>query len=91
MLYPVVYSDKPYDLTPWAESLVNRSPAFNPEWPTLGLIHKFNGWEYELEWRLLSVSNHMKPDHDWPAPTPHKGFRWIEDGGGQQASLSYYL
>ena len=78
-LYPVVYSDKLYDLTPWAESLVNGSLAFNPELPTLGLIHKFNGWEYEREWRVLSVSTDVKSDHDWPAPTP-QGFsldrRW---------------
>ena len=73
-LYPVVYSDKPYDLTPWAESLVNGSLAFNPELPTLGLIHKFKGWEYEREWRVLSVSTDVKSDHDWPAPTPPRVF-----------------
>jgi hypothetical protein len=69
-LYPVVYKNKPYDLTPWAVSLVDGSPVFNPQWPTLGLIHKFNGWEYEREWRLLSVSEEVKLNHDWPVPTP---------------------
>jgi hypothetical protein len=73
-LYPVAYCDKPYDLTPWAVSLVDGSSVFNPEWPTLGLTHKFNGWEYEREWRLLSVSAEVKPDHDWPVPTPTRVF-----------------
>jgi len=73
-LYPVVYRDKPYDLTPWAVSLVDGSPVFNPQWPTLGLIHKFNGWEYEREWRSISVSLEIEPDHDRPAPTPTRVF-----------------
>ena len=64
----------PYDLTSWAESLVNGSSTFNPEWPILGLIHKFKGWEYEREWRVLSVSQDIKPDHDWPVPTPTRVF-----------------
>jgi hypothetical protein len=53
---------------------VNVSHDFNPEWPILGLIHKFEGWEYEREWRLLAVSNDVKADHDWPVPTPTKVF-----------------
>jgi hypothetical protein len=73
-LYPVLYSDKPYDLTPWAESLVDGSLAFNPDWPILGLIHKFKGWEYEREWRVLSVSADVKADHDWQVPTPTRVF-----------------
>ena len=73
-LYPVVYSDLPYNLTPWAESLVNGSLDFNPESPILGLIHKFEGWEYEREWRVLEVSNDVKADHDWPVPTPTRVF-----------------
>jgi hypothetical protein len=73
-LYPVVYGDKPYDLTPWGVSLVDGSPAFNPQWPILGLVHKFNGWESEQEWRVLSVSTEVKPDHDWPVPTPTRVF-----------------
>jgi hypothetical protein len=66
--------DIQFVLTPWAESLVNGSLTFNPEWPILGLIHKFKGWEYEREWRVLSVSQDIKPDHDWPVPTPTRVF-----------------
>jgi|SRR5271170_1501932 len=75
-LYTVVYCDKPYDLTPWAKSLVNGSSlgVFNPHGPILALIHKFVGWEYEREWRSISVSLGIEPDHDRPVPTPTKVF-----------------
>jgi hypothetical protein len=44
-LYPVVYSDKPYDLTPWAKSTVNGSAsgAFNPHGPMLAFISSSAG------------------------------------------------
>ena len=75
-LYPVVYSDEPYDLTPWAKSLVNgsSSSAFNPHGPMLALIHKYKGWENEREWRVLEVSNEVKADHAWSVPTPSRLF-----------------
>jgi len=75
-LYPVVYSDEPYDLTAWAKSLVNGSSsgAFNPHGPILALVHKFKGWEYEREWRVLEVSNDVKADYDWSVPTPTRVF-----------------
>jgi len=53
---------------------VNGSLDFNPEWPTLGLIHKFKAWEYEREWRVLEVSKDAKADHDWPVATPTRVF-----------------
>ena len=75
-LYPVVYSDKPYDLTPWAKSLVNGSSSgvFNPHGPILALVHKFSGWEYEREWRVISVLPAIEPDHDWTLPTASRVF-----------------
>ena len=70
-LYPVVYSDQLYDLTPWAEKLAGPDrQAFNPECPLLGVLHKFDGWEYENEWRLVEVSKAVIDDHNWPVPTP---------------------
>jgi len=75
-LYPVVYSDKPYDLTPWAKSLVNGSSSgvFNPHGPILALVHKFSGWEYEREWRVISVLPAIEPDHDRTVPTATRVF-----------------
>lgn len=75
-LYPVVYSDKPYDLTPWAKSLVNGSSSspFNPNWPILALVHKFKGWEYERQWRVISVLPGIEIDHDWTVPTATRVF-----------------
>jgi len=73
-MYPVIYSDKPYDLTPWGISLVNGSTIFNPQWPTLALIFKFKDWEYEREWRALEVSQAKIDDHGWTVPAPVRVF-----------------
>jgi hypothetical protein len=74
ILYPIVYSDEPYNLTPWAETLVNGSDAFNAEGPILGLIHKFKDWEYEREWRVIKVLPSVEPDHAWAVPTATRVF-----------------
>lgn len=73
-MYPVIYCDKPYDLTPWGISLVNGSNIFNPQWPTLALIFKFKDWEYEQEWRALEVSQAKIDDHGWTVPVPVRVF-----------------
>lgn len=74
-LYPVVYSERIYDLTPWAETLVaGRRDNFNPEAPVLAVIHKFVGWKYEKEWRLLEVTKEIKDDHSCQVPPPTKIF-----------------
>ena len=73
-LYPVVYSKEIYDLTPWVQTLVttpNRA-EFNTELPILSVIHKFDGWRYEEEWRQVLITNTVIADHDWQVPTPSR-------------------
>jgi len=70
-LYPVIYSHQLYDMTPWAEKLADPDlQKFNSECPLLGVLHKFDGWEYEKEWRLVSVTNTVIEDHTFAVPTP---------------------
>ena len=74
-LYPVIYSNELYDLTPWAERLAIRDRQdFNPECPLLGVLHKFGGWKYEEEWRVVEVTKAVVEDHDWQVPTPTRIF-----------------
>ena len=74
-LYPVFYSELLYDLTPWAEKLVDPSREdFNTHCLILGVLHKFEGWRYENEWRLVEVTQSVIPDHDFQAPTPARIF-----------------
>lgn len=74
-LYPVIYSPKLYDLTTFAKKLVgpNRH-EFNPSSPLLGIMHKFDGWRYEQEWRVVSITDSVVGDHNWPVPTPSRVF-----------------
>lgn len=70
-LYPIIYSEALYDLTPWAESLVHPDRKdFNTECLILTVLYKFAGWQYEHEWRLVEVTQAVIPDHNFPAPTP---------------------
>jgi hypothetical protein len=74
-LYPVIYSNRLYDLTSWAEKLVIEDrQAFNPDAPLLGILHKFDGWKYEEEWRLVSVTQAIIDDHNMALPTPTRVF-----------------
>ena len=74
-LYPVVYSNQLYDLTPWAEKLAGPDrQEFNPHCPLLGVLHKFDGWKYEEEWRVVKVMQAMVDDHNWSVPTPRRIF-----------------
>ena len=74
-LYPVIYSPKLYDLTAYAQKLVgpNRQ-EFNPSSPLLGVLHKFDGWSYEQEWRVVSMTNTVVNDHNWSVSTPTRVF-----------------
>jgi len=70
-LYPVIYSRQLYDLTPYAEKLVAQDrEKVNPLWPILGVIHKFDGWKYEEEWRFVSIGPNVSADQNWRVPTP---------------------
>jgi hypothetical protein len=70
-LYPVRYHRDLCDLTWWVKELVEEaSQEFNPEGPLLMLLHKFDGWEYEREWRMVKVSTDIESDHCVGVPTP---------------------
>jgi hypothetical protein len=70
-LYPVIYSNELYDLTRWAVKLAGPDRLeFNPEGPLLGVLHKFDGWKYEEEWRVVSVTPMVTADENWPVPSP---------------------
>jgi len=87
-LYRVIYSNQLYDLTPWAEGLaIANRQEFNPDCPLLGVLHKFDGWKYEEEWRVVSVTEAVIEDHDWPVPTPTRIFL----GSKMEASKSKEL
>jgi hypothetical protein len=38
------------------------------------VLHKFDGWKYEEEWRLVSVTLAVTEDHNFPVPTPTRIF-----------------
>lgn len=72
-LYPVVYSSKLYGLRLYAEKLVavNRQ-EFTPMLPLLAMLHKFDGWQYEEEWRMIFEQGIAIDDQ--PAPIPSRIF-----------------
>jgi hypothetical protein len=68
-LYPVVYSSQLYDLTPYAEKLAAPDhQEFSTMLPLLAMLHKFDGWKYEEEWRTVFEKEVVMDDHDRPAP-----------------------
>jgi hypothetical protein len=75
ILYPVIYSPMLYDLTAFAKKLVgpNRKD-FNPSSPLLGVLHKFDGWKYEEEWRAVTYTSGVAGDYNWTVPTPSRVF-----------------
>jgi hypothetical protein len=74
-LYPVVYSPELFDLTPWAEKLVTgRRQDFTTVFPLLGVLQKFEGWQYEQEWRYVSFNEAPTPDRHRPMPRPSRVF-----------------
>jgi hypothetical protein len=74
-LYPVVYSKRLYDLTPYVEQLVMEDRQnLNHFYPHLCVLHKFLGWEYEKEWRVVKVKDAKTAGRALPAPTPSRIF-----------------
>lgn len=51
-VYPVIYRDTPFDLTPFLVANV-KQPTPAPLWPMLTSIHKTADWSNEKEWRLV--------------------------------------
>jgi hypothetical protein len=74
-LYPVVYSEEIYDLRPFVESLASGPrKEFKPLIPLVAMLHKFEGWEYEREWRLMDETEVVEPDRPRAAPVPTRIF-----------------
>jgi len=74
-IFPVIYSDKPYNLNPWIEKLVAEDTnEFNPDWLVLGLLHKYCKWRYEKEWRVVPNIVTKISGGVWPVPAPSKFF-----------------
>jgi hypothetical protein len=70
-LFPVIYTNKTYDLTPWAVTLVSPDRGrFNTELLILCLIYKCDEWKYEEEWRMVRVTPTEELDQNCPVPTP---------------------
>jgi hypothetical protein len=74
-LYPVIYSDELIDLAPWAEKLVTgKREEFTTTFPLLGVLQKYEGWQYEQEWRYVSFQETPAPDLARPMPLPSRVF-----------------
>jgi len=74
-LYPVVYSDQIFDLAPYAHALTGPERGDSKDvYPLLCVIHKFIGWEYEKEWRVVKVTGVKTSGRDLSAPTPSRIF-----------------
>ncbi len=77
-LYPVLYSDEFYDLRFFIEGLTSYAAGshqqFRPMIPLLAMLHKFKGWAYEKEWRLIQETDNIVPDRPQTTPTPSKIF-----------------
>jgi hypothetical protein len=74
-LYPIIYSPNLYDLTGWSETLVGTDRRqFNPIRPLLAALHKFEGWQYEREWRVVMIEPKLTEDRCWEVPTAARLF-----------------
>ncbi len=74
-LFPVIYSPKLYDLTAFMQKLAGPNQAeVTPASLLLAVLHKFDGWSYEQEWRVVSLANKVIGDYNLPVPTPTRIF-----------------
>jgi Protein of unknown function (DUF2971) len=63
-IYPVIYSPHLYSLTTYVRGLASADRSeFQVNEPLLGVLHKYEGWEYEHEWRALFFTDRIAPDH----------------------------
>jgi hypothetical protein len=87
-LFPVIYTSKIYDLTEYAKGLSNMNHNdFRDIWPLLSLLHKYEGWKYEQEWRVVSITEKETPDHNWPMPKASRVFIGSEMNEAGQAEI----
>jgi hypothetical protein len=73
-LYPVVYSADLYDLNKFAEALAGPGQNFRPMMPLLAMLYKFEGWQYEHEWRFVREVPQVQADTVVSAPVPSRVF-----------------
>jgi len=72
-LYPVLYSRKFYNLDRFMTDLTSGSgDQLRSMIPLLAMLHKFDGWRYEEEWRLIRETEAIEADHNWDAPIPSR-------------------
>jgi hypothetical protein len=88
-LYPVIYSKDLYDMTPLERGAVSENRRdFNPLGLLLSVLHKFEGWSYEREWRLVQFNDQLKADHNQSVPKPSKVFLGSKMDAKNAAKLS---
>jgi len=74
-LYPVFYSEQFYDLGSFIQSLAGPSREdFRSMIPLLAMLHKFEGWKYEEEWRLVDEKDRIADDYSRVSPPPSRVF-----------------
>ena len=70
-LWPVVYSDRRFDLV----SLIQRQGGLqNVNGPVLAAMHKAPNWEYEREWRIVDQTGDPPPGREIAMPKPSRIF-----------------
>lgn len=70
LLYPVIYKDELFDISPHLEQVI-RGGDFNNLIPTVACLHKSTEWEHECEWRLVVPLGDDNTDgFDLQMPTP---------------------
>jgi hypothetical protein len=76
-LYPVLYSSDFYNLDPFVKGLSGGPEtrgSFQPMLPLLAMLTKFQGWEYEREWRLFQETSSITGGAKKEAPVPSRIF-----------------
>jgi hypothetical protein len=71
-------------------SVVTDRNDFNPLAPLLSVLRKFEGWQYEQEWRLIRFNPWPKPDYTQKMPKPTRvmlGYRMDEDAAKEIAAI----
>lgn len=68
MLFPIIYSEKFFDATPYYQAVTANKTGFNTHFPLLAALHKSPEWAYEREWRLVISASMVKNDLGFAAP-----------------------
>jgi hypothetical protein len=72
-----------FDLTRWSAKLMRTGrKQFNPAVVLLAMMHKYEDWKYEREWRFILTEPRLSEDRALPVPQPSRiflGSRMPED------------